>query len=119
MPVFTTGETIALNTDRSAVAIPTIAVSADLSIPVYTLKVSAEVSDGAESYWSADLINWTKFSNHVEFSANGVYYFKAVDAENFLESYTQLSRSAILTELLRQNRLQVQISPTLPTKMSR
>ena len=70
---------------------PTIEIDADLENATPNLVVSASVSDNAESYYSKDLINWTKFDNTLTLKENGLYYFKAVGANQSESNYTSLA----------------------------
>ncbi|MBR2508921.1 MAG: pre-peptidase C-terminal domain-containing protein, partial [Lentisphaeria bacterium] len=80
--------------DYAVVPLPSISVEADTQTIVKELLVTVTISDGAESYYSTDLINWIKFENTVTLTQNGVYYFKA--SKNELDSnYTTLEVSNI------------------------
>ncbi len=70
---------------------PTIEIEADLENVTTNLVVNATVSDNAESYYSKDLINWTKFDNTLTLNENGLYYFKAVSTNQIESNYTSLA----------------------------
>ena len=79
---------------------PKITVTADTETLVQQLEVIATVSSGAESFYSTDQVTWIKFENSLLLTENGVYYFKAVDPSNGLESssYTELEVNNIDSE---------------------
>ena len=74
------------------VSCPKITISDDAETIVKSLEVIAAVSSGAEWFYSTNQVTWIKIENTLLLTENGVYYFKAENPLNGLESssYTTL-----------------------------
>ena len=78
--------------NMAIVPCPKITISDDAETIVKSLEVIAAVSSGAEWFYSTNQVTWIKIENTLLLTENGVYYFKAVNPLNGLESssYTTL-----------------------------
>ncbi|MBE6403339.1 MAG: hypothetical protein E7039_06420, partial [Lentisphaerae bacterium] len=83
-------------TPETIVAPPTITVNADTETLTKELVVTVTVAENVKSYYTSDITNndsWSEFSNSITLSANGRYFFKAIDTQTGSESqhYTELN----------------------------
>ena len=72
----------------AVVSRPKITVSADTVNAVKVLEVTTSVTSGAEGFYSTDQVSWIKIEDVLQLTENGIYYFKAVNPANGLESST-------------------------------
>ena len=59
---------------------PIIALAGDNSTPLQSSTLTATTEDGITIYYSTDNEKWSEYSEALNISANGTWYFKATDA---------------------------------------
>ena len=76
---------------QAVVPVPSINIEADTETVTNKLAVTATIPEYAESYYSSDLITWTKFEGTLYLEQNGLYYFKAVGETGVESNYVSLN----------------------------
>ena len=71
-----TNSIIFANIDTTA---PVITLTGDTVSPLQSAKLTATTEKGIDIYWSTDNEKWTKYEGKLDVTANGTYYFKAMD----------------------------------------
>ena len=65
------------NIDTTA---PVITLNGDNVTPQKSTTLTASTEAGVDIYWSTDNVNWAKYEGELDITANGEWYFKAMDA---------------------------------------
>ena len=58
---------------------PVITLDGDNTSPLQVSSITASTEEGVEIFYSTDNATWTKYEGAIPVTANGTYYFKAVD----------------------------------------